>query len=171
MNNLNYCQRHEVFIYLYILAFGSNLGNRERNCELGELGLLNYGVILRRSRLLYTEPLQRKGDPSAQNQAIFLNYIVEFRTSLSAAELYQRIARIEDAIGHDRDRKWAPRYLDIDILLVARDTAKPFKEALLYVKEEEGGLCIPHPEIKNRAFLVDLLTEDFSFSKDWLWSL
>lgn len=162
-------QSHEVFIYLFILAFGSNLGNRERNCELGELELAKHGVITRRSRLLYTDPLPREGDPSAQDQGVFLNYIIEFRSSLTAVELYQYIAKIEDAIGHDRTRKWAPRYLDIDILLAAQDTGKPFSESLLYVRGE-GGMCIPHPEIKNRSFLVDLLTKDFSFSKDCLWS-
>src|SRR3989338_4887692 len=106
-------------IYRYILAFGSNLGNRELNCKRGEEHLSQFGHLLRSSEHLYTEPLQSEVFEVEANQDPFLNYIVEWESSLAPKELYEQIVVIEDRIGHDRTRKWAPRHLDIDLLCVS----------------------------------------------------
>jgi 2-amino-4-hydroxy-6-hydroxymethyldihydropteridine diphosphokinase len=135
-------------LYRYILAFGSNLGNRDLNCQRGQDHLAKVGRCLRRSRSLYTEPLKSEEFEVEENQAFFLNYIIEFESSLSPKELYTHIVVIEDEVGHDRSRKWASRHLDIDILFV--------EGAIL---DEEDGLVIPHRDLKNRPFLLELLSD------------
>jgi len=141
--------------YRYILAFGSNLGNREFNCQRGEEHLLNFGRILSVSRKLYTEPLKSDIFVVEENQEAYLNYIIEFHCSLSPQDLYKEIAYIEDQVGHDRTRKWAPRHLDIDILFVSVQSSES-QWSPLSLNEREG-LIIPHSEILKRPFLVELL--------------
>jgi 2-amino-4-hydroxy-6-hydroxymethyldihydropteridine diphosphokinase len=141
-------------VYRYILAFGSNLGNRELNCKQGEEHLSQFGHILRSSEHLYTEPLKSEVFEVEANQEHFLNYIVEWEGSLAPKELYEHIVVIEDRVGHDRSRRWAPRHLDIDLLFVS-----VFKEGVWESLElaEEKGLHIPHREIAKRTFLLQLL--------------
>jgi 7,8-dihydro-6-hydroxymethylpterin-pyrophosphokinase len=43
--------------------------------------------------------------------------------------------------------RWGPREIDIDILLYGSDVV------------HEGALQIPHPELPNRRFLLELLAE------------
>ncbi len=141
---------HHVSMYTYILAFGSNLGNRELSCHRGENHLLRLGEILRRSKLLYTKPLKSEIFQIDENQEDFLNYVIEFQSTLNPQTLYKEIRIIEDLVGHNRLRKWAPRHLDIDILFVS-------KNGLELSLNDEEGLCIPHPEFAKRFFLQDLV--------------
>ena len=153
--------------YRYILAFGSNLGNREANCQRGQVALALWGEFLRISQFLYTEPLQSEQFLVDPNQETFLNYIVEFHSPLSPHQLYEKIVLIEDEVGHDRCRKWAPRHLDIDILLVAEDEhGKNFGECTWLRLDPDQALQIPHAELKGRPFLMQLLTEDFQLALD-----
>jgi len=138
--------------YRYILAFGSNLGNRELNCKRGEAHLSQFGQVLRSTRPIYTEPLKSDLFGVEENQDLFLNYIIEFQCSLDPKSLYQEIVRIEDEVGHNRLRKWAPRHLDIDILFASLGSC-------ILSLEEKDGLHIPHREIQKRPFLLELLRD------------
>lgn len=140
-----------MIYYTYILAFGSNLGDREANCLRGEQYLSKFGSILRISRHLHTEPLKSDKFQVEENQEYFLNYILEYRTTLAPLPLYEKIRIIEDELGHSRgSKKWASRFLDIDILELKREEKLSFSE---------GGLHIPHPELQNRPFLLELLKD------------
>lgn len=78
----------------------------------------------------------------------FLNAVAVFDTTLAPQELMQLLLQVERAAGRDRDRetRWGPRRLDLDLLLhgdaaIAGD-----------------GLQLPHPRLHERAFaLVPLL--------------
>lgn len=149
--------------YRYILAFGSNLGNRELNCRKGEAHLSQFGKIIKVSRHLYTEPLDSDEFEVDENQDLFLNYIVEYQSDLSPQRLYKQIVMVEDEVGHERSRKWAPRHLDIDILFVWHHSSEECPGQILNIAEEEA-LHIPHTKILERPFLVDLLRNDFNQS-------
>lgn len=146
--------------FRYILAFGSNLGDREKNARHAENALSECTQILRTSNHLVTSPL-RSPFYDTSDHGDFLNYIMEVRSSFPPDLLYTRIAVIEDESGHDRSRRWASRVIDIDILLAAVDEDKPFPMCEPIC--QAGPLTIPHPELRNRTFLTKLLTVDFSF--------
>ncbi|MBW8822744.1 MAG: 2-amino-4-hydroxy-6-hydroxymethyldihydropteridine diphosphokinase [Xanthomonadales bacterium] len=74
----------------------------------------------------------------------FLNAVAAFDTTLSPHELMQLLLRIEREAGRDRDRetRWGPRRLDLDLLLHG-DTVTA-----------SNGLQLPHPRLHERAFAL-----------------
>ncbi|GAB1454963.1 hypothetical protein MASR2M48_02630 [Spirochaetota bacterium] len=83
------------------------------------------------------------------DQPDFLNLVVTGSTSLSPTHLLARLQTIETAFGRDRskERLKGPRTLDIDILLYANEVIT------------SPELIIPHPGIKERAFVIVPLVE------------
>lgn len=95
------------------------------------------GVFIKQNSSVYeTEPL---GDIC---QRKFLNMVSMIETEIPPHILLKRLMEIEKRLGRKRLRKWGPRTIDIDILLYSN----------LVIKDET--LTIPHPEIKNRAFVL-----------------
>ena len=80
-------------------------------------------------------------------QPDFLNSIVEIETTFSAAEILEKIFLIEKNAGRLRTIKNAPRVIDIDILFFNNDMIKT------------PSLTVPHPEIANRRFVLEPLSE------------
>ena len=78
----------------------------------------------------------------------FLNLVVSFRTSLSAAELVTELDRIEASAGRRRHaERFAPRTLDLDLLMYA-DTVV-----------DVPGLKLPRDDIVEYAFVLGPLAE------------
>lgn len=90
------------------------------------------------SRFFRTPALGRPGQPD------YLNGVVEAATDLPARTLKFEVLRgIEARVGRVRtEDKWAPRPLDLDILLHGQ----------LVAAEED--LVIPDPDLKERVFLA-----------------
>jgi 2-amino-4-hydroxy-6-hydroxymethyldihydropteridine diphosphokinase len=84
-----------------------------------------------------------------EDQDPFLNAVVRVRTSLSPRALLEDCHRTEAAFGRDRDReeRWGPRTLDIDLLL--------YDDLVL----DEPDLVVPHPRLAERAFVLVPLME------------
>lgn len=124
------------------IGIGSNLGDRKENCEKAIQLLFEKGIqVSARSSLHETEPWGKKKQPK------FINLAVEVETGLRPEELLKEIKEIEDILGRSAGEKWGPRIIDLDIL---------FYDDLV-VKTIE--LEIPHPEIKNREFVLKPLSE------------
>lgn len=151
--------------YRYLLAFGSNLGDRYQNCQKGEEALQRHGSVIFRSPYLTTEPLASPSHDTSDHET-FLNYIVDYQTDLGPADLYKIIEEIENDAGHHRLRAWAPRHLDIDILFAMKSNqdGQMFYEGERIVMSEKH-LSIPHPAVWDRPFLVDLLMQHFCGDK------
>lgn len=77
----------------------------------------------------------------------FLNSAVGLDTYFSAYELLDLISQIESNGGRVRLERWGDRTLDIDILLFGGDVF------------EDSRLCVPHPDMCNRAFVLEPLNE------------
>ena len=73
----------------------------------------------------------------------FLNAAATFRTGLSARDLLAELHRLEAAAGRRRQTRWAPRTLDLDLILYGAG------------RIESGGLTVPHPAFGWRRFVLD----------------
>jgi len=78
----------------------------------------------------------------------FINFVVGFDTSLGVHEVIARLRAIETACGRPREApKWAPRTIDLDILL--------YGELIC----EEPGLKLPRPDLLKRAYMLGPLAD------------
>lgn len=125
-----------------LLALGSNLGDRARYLATARDALAKAGVtLIRESRVEETAPI------GVTDQPAFLNQVLEADTALEPRDLLEAVKRIEQDLGRQSRQRWGPREIDIDILRYDDRTVN------------EPGLRIPHPELDNRPFLLDLLEE------------
>lgn len=133
--------KHRVF-----LALGANLGDRKNTLQkaVQRLPLENKKI----SPLFETPALL----PPTQKIAAhawnipFLNLVVEGFTTLAATALLQSLKQIENDLGRVQAQVWAPRLIDIDILLYGSQNF-----ALKHLQ-------IPHPGMLQRAFVLDPLS-------------
>lgn len=75
-------------------------------------------------------------------QPDYTNGAVAIHTTLTAYELLDELQKIEGQHGRERHIRWAPRTLDLDLLL--------FGEHILHTER----LTVPHPRIRERNFVV-----------------
>ena len=97
--------------------------------------------MVRASRVAETDPVGIRDQPR------FLNQVLEVETSLEPRPLLDAVKAVEQQLGRVTRERWGPREIDIDILRYDGRTV------------DEPGLHIPHPELQNRPFLLDLLQE------------
>ncbi len=77
----------------------------------------------------------------------FANGLVLLSTDLDPEELLAALKSIERDFGRRGGRKWGPRVLDLDIILWSGGAwAGP-------------GPVVPHPEFRQRMFVLDPLAE------------
>lgn len=119
------------------IAFGSNIGDRGKAIE-DALALVeqNGMSITKKSKIYETEPYGYTDQPT------FLNGAVEVKTDLSCREVLEKLLSIETEIGRVREFKWGPRIIDLDII---------FYNDEIY---DEEDLKVPHPDMKNRDFVL-----------------
>jgi 2-amino-4-hydroxy-6-hydroxymethyldihydropteridine diphosphokinase len=124
------------------LALGSNLGDREGLLAEGRRLLARHGVSLRRqSAVRETEPF------GVADQPAFLNQVLEVEWGGTAHDLLGVAKAVEQEAGRTPSRRWGPRELDVDIVLFGNETVT------------EPDLVIPHPGLRDRSFLRELLRE------------
>jgi len=125
------------------LSFGSNMGNRRKSIQdaiflLGEHTGIEIEAI---SNIIETLPY------GFYNQANFLNCTLRLNTEISAYRLLGITQTVENKLGRERNFKWGPRNIDIDILLYGDNII------------ETEDLLIPHPAIRQRTYLLQSLQE------------
>jgi 2-amino-4-hydroxy-6-hydroxymethyldihydropteridine diphosphokinase len=124
------------------LSLGSNLGDREYSLREA-LRLLEDDLLrtTRISRLYETAPRDLLDQPW------FLNLVAEVETTLSPADLLERITSVEAKLGRRRVVPKGPRTVDIDLLL--------FDDCVLETPE----LTLPHPRMHQRRFVLEPLAD------------
>ena len=123
------------------LSLGSNVGDRSANLRTAIARLGEGGTVKAVSGFYETEPVELRDQPW------FLNCVVALETSLSPAELLEKVLAIEQEMGRLRMKDKGPRSIDIDILL--------FGDRVV----DERGLKIPHPAMQERRFVLEPLAE------------
>jgi len=121
------------------VALGSNLGDREAHLAAAIEALrARPGVrVTSVSKVYQTAPV---GPPP---QGPYLNAVARLRTQLAPRALLACLLEIEAAEGRVREAgRWSARTLDLDLLFYGSLTL------------DEPGLCVPHPHLHERAFVL-----------------
>lgn len=124
-----------------LLSLGSNLGDRLVHLRRA-VASLNGEVILP-SGVYETPPW---GDP---DQPRYLNAVVLATAPVEPAGWLARARELEVEAGRVRDpeRRYGPRTLDVDVIMVWRDDGSP-------VCSDDPELTLPHPRAHLRAFVL-----------------
>ena len=85
-------------------------------------------------------------DKSCWNKP-FLNLVVQVEASEDPLSLLSHLKAIEKKLGRKNRQRWSPRTIDLDILLCENQ------------KFSSPELEVPHPEMKQRAFVMDPLKD------------
>lgn len=130
------------------IALGSNLGDRDVLLDEAEarLSALLSGAVS--SGRYETTPI---GGPV--DAPLYLNAVVVGSTTLGPRALLDALLTIEQDAGRVRPFAEAPRTLDLDIIL--------YGDFVI----DEPDLVVPHPRFRERAFVLDPLSE---VAGDWV---
>lgn len=125
------------------IALGSNQGDRaDILCRaIRRLGENKEVEVEKTSSMYETDPV------GYTEQAKFLNMVIKVNTSYAPLELLKFLQETEHFFGREREIRWGPRTLDLDILLYNQEN----------IENEE--LIIPHPRMWERAFVLVPLIE------------
>lgn len=131
----------------YILSLGSNLSPRETYLQNAILKISEFASVVQVAPLFENPPLLPPSAPEPWYQ-FFLNTAVWIKTELNPESLLQQLHTLERAAGREKDRAtWAPRTLDIDIILMFNNTGD-------LVEHHSPKLQIPHASWLQRNFVV-----------------
>lgn len=133
---------------LAYVALGANLGEAETTVRaaIAALGRLPGTQLVAASSLYRTAPLE-----VPEPQPDYINAVARLATTLTPHALLDELLALEARFGRVRPYRWAPRALDLDLLLygdVVLDTPR---------------LTLPHPRLHRRAFVLEPLLELDSF--------
>jgi 2-amino-4-hydroxy-6-hydroxymethyldihydropteridine diphosphokinase len=129
-------------MFSVFLLLGSNLGDRFDYLEQAIAGIKDkVGVIVQQSAIYETQAWGKTNEPD------YLNQVLLVETELSPRQVLEKILQVELDLGRKRDAKWGARTIDIDILF--------YEDHII----NEPGLIIPHPELQNRRFTLEPLSE------------
>jgi 2-amino-4-hydroxy-6-hydroxymethyldihydropteridine diphosphokinase len=126
------------------LGLGANIGNREANLRLALRWLARQCTVVGVSSLYRSQAVVLEGAEAGPD---YLNAVCEIETALSPKELLRFVKVIEYEMGRRPAARWAPRIIDVDILLCG--------EAVI----AGADLTVPHPSLPERSFALVPLAE------------
>jgi 2-amino-4-hydroxy-6-hydroxymethyldihydropteridine diphosphokinase len=120
------------------VAIGSNLNHPQMRVQeaFERLATLRATNLVLRSRLYSTRPM------GPQDQPFFVNAAAGLLTQLGARELLDGLLQIEQTMGRNRQERWGPRVIDLDLVWMLGETI------------DEPGLTVPHPGVSTRNFVL-----------------
>src|SRR6266481_4754643 len=122
----------------FLLALGANQGDRVGNL-LSALDALRQqpGICVKRvSSFIETAPI---GGPVGQSK--YFNAAAAIDTQLAPRDLMAALLEIEKKLGRERNERWGPRAIDLDLLL--------YDDAIVDTPEA----TVPHPRMHERRFV------------------
>jgi 2-amino-4-hydroxy-6-hydroxymethyldihydropteridine diphosphokinase len=120
-----------------VIALGANIGNPKEQMDLA-LALLKESLEISAISSYYiTAPV---GGPK---QPDYLNAVCIAESELPAAELLALLHGIEKVLGRERNERWGPRTIDLDLI--------QYGAILSYADE----LHLPHPRAHERRFVLE----------------
>jgi len=101
------------------------------------LAAMDKSAVISKSSAFTTAPWGKTDQPD------FLNMSVKLTTELTVVQLMQNILSIEKLMGREREEKWGPRLIDIDIIL--------FGDEIVNLPD----VTVPHPYMHERRFVLE----------------
>lgn len=125
------------------ISFGSNMGDKVESLRQAVSFLQQHPSIevTKVSSIYDTDPV------GYEDQDLFMNLVVEVKTSLGAESLLDACQEIEQQLKRVRLIRWGPRTMDLDIILYGDEII------------ETERLIVPHPRMHERAFVLVPLAE------------
>jgi 2-amino-4-hydroxy-6-hydroxymethyldihydropteridine diphosphokinase len=125
-----------------VLSLGSNLGDRAGQLARARQALQDASIMVQKA----TQVLETKA-VIKENQPDFLNQLLAVETDLGPQALLFLCKALEKKLGRTAGERYGPRQIDIDII--------SYEE----MKLDSPALQLPHPGLKDRAYLKELMTE------------
>lgn len=125
--------RHTVY-----LGIGSNLGDRKAYLDLLRR-LVDEDPHIKE---LACSDYHETAPYGVTDQPDFLNAVIKAETIYTPMQLLDFCQQAEALAGREKTRHWGERTLDVDLL---------FYDDLIL---ESEALCLPHPELHKRAFVL-----------------
>ena len=135
------------------VGLGANLGDAAGNVRRALEALGEIGVVTRQSSLYRTRPWGKTDQPD------FVNAVAQLETSVDPRGLLRELKQIERRLGRVATERWGPRVIDLDLLT--------YDDLQL----DEPDLRLPHPQMRERAFVLVPLAEiepDYREARDAL---
>lgn len=133
---------HPDPVWCYVIAVGSNQRHQVHGCPrriavVAARFLRDDVRLIKCSRIIVTAPI----GPSRRQ---FANAVWLVETTLMPDQLLDHLHHIERDFGRRRrGQRWSARVLDLDIILWSGGIWT------------DAQLCIPHPQWRNRRFVID----------------
>ena len=126
---------------MVVVAFGSNVGARERHIREAAAQVASFLSGFRLSPLIETAPV----GPAVAGDPAYLNAVGVGESGLPARQLLERLQAIEQAAGRVRPYPGAPRTLDLDLILSGNEIVGT------------ADLQVPHARFRDRRFVLEPL--------------
>jgi 2-amino-4-hydroxy-6-hydroxymethyldihydropteridine diphosphokinase len=120
-----------------VVALGANIGNPREQMDLAVAMLREATEVTALSSFYSTKPV---GGPE---QPDYLNAVCLIESDLPALDLLSLLHGIEKSLGRERDERWGPRTIDLDLIQYG---------SLLSSADE---LQLPHPRAHERRFVLE----------------
>ena len=120
-----------------VIALGANIGNPKEQMNLAVAMLRESTEFIALSSYYTTKPV---GGPE---QPDYINAVCIIESELPALDLLSLLHGIEKSLGRERNEKWGPRTIDLDLIQYGN----------LLSKADE--LELPHPRAYERRFVLE----------------
>jgi len=120
-----------------VVALGANIGNPREQMDLAVALLREATEVIAASSYFVTKPV---GGPE---QPDYLNAVCILESDLPATDLLAVLQGIEKSLGRERNERWGPRTIDLDLIQYG---------SLLSAADE---LELPHPRAHERRFVLE----------------
>ena len=127
-----------------LIGLGSNLGDRRTTLDRAVTQVAQHPqiTVVQKSCWHETSPI---GGPIGQSA--FFNGAIVVETSLAPQAVLDVLRRIETDLGRERNQRWGPRKVDLDLLLYDQLVTKT------------PSLVLPHPRMAWRRFVLEPAAE------------
>ncbi len=120
------------------VGIGSNLGDRQQHIRQAVRKIRQVPA----TKVMNVSPVMESKPCGGPPQGDYLNAVLELDTGLTPYVLLQSLQKIESELGRVRTIANGPRTIDLDILTYGE------------YRLDEPALCIPHPRMLERDFVV-----------------